>query len=392
MILKNLSISKGPKTILKEISFELEKGLMLIYGKSGSGKSSLMVSIAGLHEFFGIKRSGEVHSDCSIQFEDTENQIIGHKVADELTLSEIDPKYLKLLGLEGYEEREIHTLSGGELKKLCIAEALSKEKRDLILDDPESHLDPESLEELLRILSDLSKERAILVLTRRPDLYDLSRIYKISGYRIKEVENKFKFKIPKMRSGKDVIIRGERIFFSYGDNTIFRNLNFEFKKGTNLVTGKNGSGKTTLLKILAGLLEYRGKIYYDSNKRISYVHQFPDRIFFHKFVWEEAKNALGEKYREILEIFCIDPSKEIKDLNRAKKALLAIACSFSADIVCLDEPSSSLDIESLEILLSAFQAVNKDYIIATNDRTLIKCLEEANFYKIERGKIYEGKD
>ncbi len=389
MIAKSLRVKVNNRTLIENFSLNLEKGLVVICGDSGVGKTALVACLAGLNEFFGIKREGTVIADCSVVFEETDNQIIGYTVADEIEIAGIDRKYLEALGLAGYENREVHTLSGGELKKLCIAEALSKNKSDIVLDDPQSHLDSESLDELWRILLNMANNRAVLVLTRRPDSFACSEVYVLTANGLKKARKAFEFRKVNVRRGEKAIVRGEGIAFSYGNNVIFENLTFEFKEGVSVVMGRNGSGKTTLLKIIAGLLKCRGKLSYfvKGSRIVSYVHQFPEKAFFYTYAWEEAKAALGERYEDILDIFNINPNKRIDDMNRREKALLAIACSTSAEIVCLDEPTASLDIKGVEILLDALEQTSKNFIIATNDRTFLKCIEGATLYKLEGGLL-----
>ncbi len=390
MIVENLTIEAGKKKIVENFSFKLDKGIEVIYGECDTGKTTLMVSIAGLEDFFELKVHGKVSADCSILFEETDNQIIGYRVKDEIKIAKIKQDYLKILGLDGYEDREIHTLSGGELKKLCIAEALSKNKKEIILDDPESHLDPQALEDLWNILIKLSNDRAILILTRRPDLYDVPEVHTMD---CKRIQNEFQIRpISKKRIGQNDAVIGRGITFPYGDRTIFNNVDFRIKGGISVITGRNGSGKTTLLKIISGLLVADGELMLKSNS-VSYVHQFPYKAFFYDFVWEEANAALGENYNEILDLFGINPEKKISELNRSEKTLLAIACALKADIVCLDEPTSSLDLKGIEILMDVLESVSKDFIIASNDRTFIKALRgSCTFYKIEGGRIHEEQD
>ncbi len=386
MRIENLTIEAKNRKIIENFSFKMDKGIEIIYGECNTGKTALMVSIAGLENFFELKVHGKIFADCSILFEETDNQIIGYRVQDEIKIAKINNEYLKVLGLNDYENREIHTLSGGELKKLCIAEALSKNKKEIILDDPESHLDPQALEDLWNILIKLSKEKTILILTRRPDLYDVPEIYTIDG---KRVLNRFKIMSISTRISNDSIVIGRGISFSYGDRPIFNNINFEIKGGISVVTGRNGSGKTTLLKIISGLLHADGKLEIKSNS-VSYVHQFPYKAFFYDFVWEEANAALGDNYGDILDLFNLNPEKRISELSRSEKTLLAIACALKADIICLDEPTSSLDLKGIETLMNVFEEINKDFIIASNDKTFIIALKgSCTFYKIEGGNIYE---
>ena len=61
------------------------------------------------------------------------------------------------------------------------------------------------------------------------------------------------------------MIRAERIFKSFGDQSVLKGIDFQFEAGkTNLIIGKSGAGKTVLLKILVGLIEpTSGHVWYD---------------------------------------------------------------------------------------------------------------------------------
>ncbi len=58
-----------------------------------------------------------------------------------------------------------------------------------------------------------------------------------------------------------------------------------------------------------------------------------------------------------------------------------------ADVVCLDEPTSSLDLKGFETFLNALGEIENSVIIATNDRTLLKSLEGADVYRLEGGRL-----
>ncbi len=317
MIVENLRV-EGKRLVISGINLTLERGVVVVGGGSGSGKTLLMLSIAGLNEFFGIKVEGNVIADCSVLFEETDNQLIGYTVEDEIEIAGIDKKILERLGMKGYEKRELHTLSGGELKKICIAEALSKDAKDLILDDPQSHVDPEAFEELCRIIKELSRERAVLILTRRPDLFDFGEHYVLTERGLIKRERPYEVGKTSVKRGDGVVVRGRNVSFSYGNHPVFRNLNFEFGEGVSVITGRNGSGKTTLLKIISGLLKCEGVV--ERSGKVSYVHQFPDRAFFHTYAWEEARRSLGDGYSEVLEMFGIDGEKRIEEMNRRENA------------------------------------------------------------------------
>jgi len=77
---------------------------------------------------------------------------------------------LKVMGLEGYEEKPPHHLSAGEKKKAAIATVLVMEPEILILDEPTANLDPKSRTELVKIVDNLHKERKITLITATHDV------------------------------------------------------------------------------------------------------------------------------------------------------------------------------------------------------------------------------
>src|SRR3989344_8688392 len=61
---------------------------------------------------------------------------------------------------------------------------------------------------------------------------------------------------------------------SFGDQTIFKNLNFEVKRGeTTAIIGPNGAGKTVLFRALIGSISYQGEINWAEDAKIGYVPQ-----------------------------------------------------------------------------------------------------------------------
>jgi|LGOV01.1.fsa_nt_gb ABC-type multidrug transport system ATPase subunit len=172
----------------------------------------------------------------------------------------------------------------------------------------------------------------------------------------------------------------------------FDNFTFEKSKIT-IVSGKNGSGKTTLLKAIAGLLEYKGDL--QVNGEVTYNSQEP--VIFNRTVYENIAYPLkirkldlleyDEKiweYCKILEMGHLINNNALK-LSSGEKMKVSIIRSiiFDPDIVLLDEPTTHLDLDSINELSTLIRRLKKDmtFIIVSHNKTFIDTLMDVE-YKI----------
>jgi energy-coupling factor transport system ATP-binding protein len=89
---------------------------------------------------------------------------------------------LRAVGLEGYERREPHTLSGGEKQRVALAGLLAVEPEILVLDEPTSMLDAAGRREVLERLEALRAEKSVLHVTHHlEELLDADRILVLNG-------------------------------------------------------------------------------------------------------------------------------------------------------------------------------------------------------------------
>jgi energy-coupling factor transport system ATP-binding protein len=178
---------------LDEISLEVEEGeLVLVAGVSGSGKSTLLRAACGLvPHFFGGRLAGRVRaggldtrahgpaelaSVASTLFQDPESQVVMSSVGAEIALpletrgmsgaavTRAVEETALVLGVADLLERDMGTLSGGELQRVALAAALVTHPRLLLLDEPTSQLDPVAGDELVSQLRRLNEEWGTSVL------------------------------------------------------------------------------------------------------------------------------------------------------------------------------------------------------------------------------------
>lgn len=83
------------------------------------------------------------------------------KASKEKEITKKVNKYLKMVGLEGYENREIHRLSGGQQQRVAIARALINEPQVLLLDEPLAALDLKLRQEMQYELKEIQRSSGI---------------------------------------------------------------------------------------------------------------------------------------------------------------------------------------------------------------------------------------
>ena len=202
--LENAVIKYGNRTIIKNVSLKAENGEMIfVTGSNGSGKSTLIKGIAGLIPLSSgkISRSEKIsyvpqieESDKNFPAKVKEIVMTGTQRRNKIFYTYNDKKtalkYMNKLGILNISNNEIKTLSGGQLKRVYIARALSGEPDLLLLDEPCAGLDSETHKILFETLKEiLLKGCAIVMVTH--DISDIdgirdSRVINISNGEINE--------------------------------------------------------------------------------------------------------------------------------------------------------------------------------------------------------------
>ena len=196
--IEKLNYSYGRKEVLKELSLDIDENKLTgIIGPNGCGKSTLAKNIIkyinGKFESFKIMDTDIrelTHKKIAqlISYIPQKSIIIPNiSVFDYVLLGrfpllknswdnyseqdyEIVEKNINLLNIRELKDRNIETLSGGELQKALLARALAQEAKILLLDEPTSALDLNNAVEFMKILKNISMKKEISVIIIIHDL------------------------------------------------------------------------------------------------------------------------------------------------------------------------------------------------------------------------------
>ncbi len=215
---ENVDILQEENVILAGVNFKLAPAeTCYIIGKSGSGKTSLLKTIYGslpvksgratvagfhLHELeeknipMLRRKIGMVFQDF-ILFDDWSAgknlmyilEATGWK--DRAQMHARVLQVLHMVGLSGYEKKQVAMLSGGEQQRVVIARALLNNPPVIIADEPTGNLDPDTSDEILYLLNRLAREFSTSIIIATHD-YRLiqkfpARVYKCEAGSLIEV-------------------------------------------------------------------------------------------------------------------------------------------------------------------------------------------------------------
>ena len=212
---------------------------------------------------------------------------------------------------------------------------------------------------------------------------------------------KMNFKFPQPpRSGLKVIDL-KHVRQSYGSHVVYSDLNFAAERGQRIVlVGPNGAGKSTLLKILAGVIDIQGgECDLGSNVVPGYFAQNRlDNLDADATVFENVmslrtnENQLTEQQaRAILGAFLFrkdDVHKPITVLSGGEKSRLALARILvkPPNLLLMDEPTTHLDIQSIDALVHALKNYEGTLIFISHDVHFIRALAQ-NVLHVHSGRL-----
>ena len=363
---------------LSELSFSVERGaFVLLCGASGCGKSTLLRQLKPALRPHG-NQSGQLllsgmaldaltlraqSERIGLVLQSPESQAVTDTVWRELAFGPerlgYDSDTIRLrvaeiagfFGITHWLERELSTLSGGQLQILNLAAAMTLEPELLLLDEPTAMLDPVAATNFLSLLRRINRELGTTIFLSE---HRLEELFPLADQVIVLENGRLLCQGPPEQVGRSLLERShpmeealpaamqlwskcnaegacplsvsegqrwldgfvqkqpllplapdpqpplrataltaEKLWFGYEQgHPLLKGLSIELRQGELLaLLGANGAGKSTLLKLLAGLEKpRRGGVH--TNVKVGLLPQTPQALFLKKTVGEDLEDSL----------------------------------------------------------------------------------------------------
>jgi ATP-binding cassette subfamily E protein 1 len=423
-----------------------------LLGRNGMGKSTIVNILSGnLKPNFGKYESEPTWNDVIGNFQGTEMKTHFERLASGEIRSSIKPQLVYLiskafkgtvrelidrydqrnvseelipkLGLENVLHRKLEELSGGELQRLAVMIATSKEADYYFFDEPSSYNDVYQRLAVSRVIQQLAREgKSVMVVEHdltlldylsdnihilygEPGAYGITSSLRstkiginnfLEGYlpneNVRFREKSYKF--DRSSSVQDLLM--DIAITSYSDLTkSYQSFTLNVTKGTLRkgeiigLVGGNALGKTTFMKMISGI-ERPDSGSIQSGVKISYKPQYLSQEFE-----GDVRSVLAAAYGNVLEGSQIEEQiafplgikklydKSVRNLSGGELQKIAVAASLirPADIYALDEPSAFLDVED-RIAIAKFlqrfvRAYGKSAMVIDHDVQLIDLVSDS---------------
>jgi energy-coupling factor transporter ATP-binding protein EcfA2 len=406
---------RADRPALDAVSLEVPEGeFVLLVGGSGSGKTTLLRAACGLVPHFhggtiggSVLVSGRSAAEggpgdmadlVGLVAQDPESQVVSTTVRSELDLplrfrgqaaaarARAIEEAALALGIPHLLDRQVSTLSGGELQRVALASALVTRPPLLLLDEPTSQLDPVAGDELVGLLRRLNEEWGVSVLMAEHRLERVlpsaDRVIVMEGGGVAFDGSPRGFQEYAVASDPSLAAPAARVFSSAGADRLplgvrearaevvglgpaeadgegpparsasangralacerlwvelddglepveaLRAVDLAIDPGEKVaLMGRNGAGKSTLLRVAAGLLEpVSGRV--RTRGGMALLTQDPSDYLVRDSVRAELPGPEGEAALEAVG-FDGDPDADPRDLSGGQRQRVALAIALA---------------------------------------------------------------
>ncbi len=206
-----------------------------------------------------------------------------------------------------------------------------------------------------------------------------------------EDTSRISFRFPKANpSGREVMrLDGVKKAYTLPDGSkkqVLKGIDLEVMRGDRIaIVGSNGAGKTTFCKILAGEIDFDGKLTMGHNVTMNYFAQHQtenlsqDKSIYMEMMDSAPSSEAQKKVRDILGCFLFSGdavNKKIGVLSGGEKSRVALAKILlqASNLLIMDEPTNHLDMRSKEMLIDSLEYYDGTLLIVSHDRYFLDSL------------------
>jgi len=236
----------------------------------------------------------------------------------------------------------------------------------------------------LQLFADRFRAKASKASQAQSKLKQIDRMEKIAAPTAQAKTIKFRFPQPPRSGLRAITLKDVR--HAYDRLVVYESLNFEAERGQRTVlVGPNGAGKSTLLKLLAAVLSVqKGERLIGHNVRVGYFSQHRvEMLNVRQTVLEsvlDVTNPVSEQTaRTVLGSFLFrgdDVFKTVGVLSGGEKSRLALVklLLYPPNLLLMDEPTTHLDVGSIDALIGALKQYEGTLIFISHDVHFIRAI------------------
>lgn len=232
----------------------------------------------------------------------------------------------------------------------------------------------------------------------------IKRLEKLERVELPQESKKVRIRFPQPQRAGVRVLALKNLCKSYDTLKVYKDLNFHIERGWKMAfVGHNGAGKSTLLKLLAGVIPFdSGQRHVGVNVKVGYYSQHrADMLDSNKTVLEEAyqNTQIGQTeqmVRTALGTFLFPGNtvfKKVGVLSGGEKSRLALVKLLlnPPNVVLMDEPTTHLDMASVEALIGALKEFEGTLCFISHDLYFINSLAN-HIVHVNQGQvsIYPG--
>lgn len=423
--------------------------LIILYGRSGSGKSTFLKILAGLLPKYGGHLSGRVtlpnNASPAMMFQDPGTQFAldtpRHEIEFALENLQTPPQQIQSLteralekvGITHLADRQFTTLSGGEQQRAMLAVIIAMNRQIILLDEPFASLDHHNRTLILQQLMHLQAEGKTIIIADhdlsayvklQPTIVKFNRDLRIlsaqqTAQLLHQTTELPTFPVAVPDPGSKAAVTLDHFILQRQNELLIKQEQLIIPQNKiTLLTGESGSGKSSFLKALANLIPSQGQITLFDHPQKSFTRRQRGRTvglmfqnsndqFLRVTVKEElelsqknghhpffTKEHLQRALQDLGLAALLDRVVYTLSGGQKKKLQLLIMLMMGQPLLLLDEPLSGLDPQSIQqgcqLLQKCQQAFPQTILIISHQFKGIAPLIDYHLQLIDHQLRYQG--